>query len=104
MVLAEFPDAQRNKRGDYGKSLSRVLTADELRQLFDSQRTPAIPSRASNFQDALLGSGDRKSGLFWSQKPPLSGENLQKMVGKCTFERDEFRAPKASSRLNATSG
>lgn len=96
MVLAEFPDAQRNKRGDYGKSLSRVLLADELRQLFDSQRTLGNSFASIEFQDALLGSGDRKSGLFWSQKPPLSGENLLKMVGKCTFERDEFRAPKAS--------
>jgi len=40
--------------------------------------------------------GDRKSGLFWEQKPPLTGESLLKMLGRCTFEKTEYRAPKAS--------
>jgi CRISPR-associated endonuclease Csn1 len=29
MVLAEFPEAQRNKQGDYSKALSRILLGDE---------------------------------------------------------------------------
>jgi CRISPR-associated endonuclease Csn1 len=45
---------------------------------------------------AILGNGDRKSGLFWEQKPPLAGSDLLKMLGKCTFEKGEYRAPKAS--------
>lgn len=47
-------------------------------------------------RQAILGSGDQKSGLLWEQRPPLSGENLLKMVGHCTFEKEEYRAPKAS--------
>lgn len=96
MVLAEFPDAQRNKQGDYGKSLSRVLLADELALLFQRQRALGNPFASEALQAQILGNGDRKSGLFWSQKPPLSGENLLKMLGHCTFERKEYRAPKAS--------
>jgi CRISPR-associated endonuclease Csn1 len=96
MVLAEFPDAQRNKQGDYGKALSRVLLADELALLFRRQRELGNPHADADLEARILGNGDRKSGLFWEQKPPLAGADLLKMLGKCTFERDEYRAPKAS--------
>ena len=96
MVLAEFPDAQRNKAGDYGKALSRVLLADELRLLFEKQRQLGNPHADEALQAAVLGDGDRKSGLFWKQKPALSGQDLLKMLGHCTFEKAEYRAPKAS--------
>jgi CRISPR-associated endonuclease Csn1 len=96
MVLAEFPDAQRNKQGDYGKALSRALLADELALLFQRQRELGNPHAGEALQIAILGNGNRKSGLFWSQKPALSGENLLKMLGHCTFEKDEYRAPKTS--------
>lgn len=96
MVLAEFPDAQRNKQGDYGKALSRVLLANEIGVLFERQRALGNPHTDKAFQTAILGNGDRKSGLFWLQKPALSGENLLKMLGHCIFERAEYRAPKAS--------
>ncbi len=96
MVLAEFPDAQRNKAGDYGKSLSRVLLSNELTQLFERQRALGNRYANSGLQSAVLGNGDRKSGLFWSQKPALSGADLLKMLGHCTLEKSEYRAPKAS--------
>ena len=96
MVLAEFPEAQRNKAGDYGKALSRVLLAEELALLFQRQREHGNPHAGADLEERILGDGDRKSGLFWEQKPPLAGADLLKMLGKCTFERDEYRAPKAS--------
>ena len=96
MVLAEFPDAQRNKRGDYSKALSRLLLADEMQRLFEQQRKFGNPHASEKLEAALLGNGDKKSGLFWAQKPALSGEALLKMLGKCTFEKSECRAPKAS--------
>lgn len=96
MVLAEFPDAQRNKQGDYGKALSRVLLNDELALLFRRQRELGNPHADTTLEIAIIGNGDRKSGLFWDQKPPLAGADLLKMLGKCTFEKSEFRAPKAS--------
>ena len=96
MVLAEFPDAQRNKQGDYDKALSRVLLAEEISMLFERQRALGNPHTGAAFQSALVGNGDRKSGLFWLQKPALSGDNLLKMLGRCTFEKAEYRAPKAS--------
>ncbi|WP_324779123.1 type II CRISPR RNA-guided endonuclease Cas9 [Thiobacillus sedimenti] len=97
MLLKEFPDGpQRNKQGDYGKALSRVLLADEVHLLFECQHTFGNPHTSDDLRTAILGNGDRKSGLFWLQKPALSGDNLLRMLGRCTFEKAEFRAPKAS--------
>jgi CRISPR-associated endonuclease Csn1 len=96
MVLAEFPDAQRNKHGDYGKALSRVMLGRELALLFSQQRALGNPYANDELETKILGTGDRKSGLFWAQKPALAGSDLLKMLGKCTFEKTEYRAPKAS--------
>lgn len=96
MVLAEFPGAQRNKQGEYKKALSRVLLADELKQLFDQQRKLNNAYASTGLETEILGNGDRKTGLFWEQKPALAGNDLLKMLGKCTFEKTEYRAPKAS--------
>lgn len=96
MVLSEFPEAQRNKQGDYGKALSRVLLGEELALLFKRQWELGNLHAGKALETAILGNGDRKGGLFWAQKPPLAGSDLLKMLGKCTFEKDEYRAPKAS--------
>ncbi len=99
MVLAEFPQAQRNKQGEYSKALERALLNDEFVELFKQQRAFNNPHTSSELETKLL---DPKIGLFWAQKPSLSGEALLKMLGKCTFEngrngeKPEFRAPKAS--------
>ena len=96
MVLNEFPEAQRNKRGDYGKALSRVLLGEELIGLFLRQRELGNPHASEGLEKAILGNGDHRSGLFWSQKPALAGKDLLKMLGYCTFEKAEYRAPKAT--------
>ncbi len=108
MVLSEFPGAQRNKQGEYTKALSRELLAKELARLFEKQRELGNPHASNTLETALLGNGDKKSGLFWQQKPALAGAALLKMLGRCTFERKslgrpggpdgegEYRAPKAS--------
>ena len=96
MVLKEFPDAQRNKHGDYSKALSRILLADELKLLFSRQRELGNQHASERLEEAILGNGDKKSGLFWKQEPALPGEALLKRLGKCTFEKSEYRAPKSS--------
>jgi CRISPR-associated endonuclease Csn1 len=93
MILTEFPDNARNKQGDYGRALSRILLGEEFTKLFIAQRIYGNEFAGEALQQKLLGSGDRKTGLFWEQKPLQS---VLHMLGKCTFERQEFRAPKAS--------
>ncbi len=96
MVLVEYPGAQRNKQGEYTKALSRELLAKELAMLFTKQRELGNPHASSALEAAILGNGDKKSGVFWQQKPALAGADLLKMLGTCTFEKGEYRAPKAS--------
>lgn len=103
MVLAEFPEAQRNKAGDYNKALSRDLLSDELALLFKKQRAWGNTHASVKLEAEILGNGDKKSGLFWAQNPALTGEQLLERLGRCTLEKSdgpggkgEYRAPKAS--------
>ena len=88
--------AARNKQGDYSKALSRILLGDELKALFEHQRKLGNPFATEKLESAILGNGDKKSGLFWEQNPALAGSDLLKMLGHCTLEKSEYRAPKAS--------
>ena len=104
MMLAKFPTVQRNKQGQYDKALSRVLLGQELALLFATQRRLGHTHASEQFEALILGNGDRKSGLFWQQKPAMAGTQLLEMLGRCTFEKaptgpdgkGEYRAPKAS--------
>lgn len=93
MMLAEFPDKQRNKRGGYSQSLGREMLADELATLFAAQRELGNPFTQKQLELAIL---DTKTGLVWQQKPALSGQRMLAMIGPCTFEKQEYRAPKHS--------
>ncbi|MDR1350439.1 MAG: hypothetical protein LBJ59_06635 [Zoogloeaceae bacterium] len=103
MVLAEFPQAQRNKRGEYNTALPRILLGQELKDLFIAQRGLGNTYADTVLEVAILGDGDRKNGLFWLQKRAISGEELLERVGPCIFEKSEKRAPKARPP-NAMSG
>lgn len=91
MMLTEFPENQRNKRGDYSQSLGRELLAEELHTLFQQQRELGNPYTYDTFEQRIL---HPETGLLWQQKPALSGEAMLKLIGKCTFEKTEYRAAK----------
>ena len=82
-----FAQNKRNKAGLYTNSFSRILLRDELQLLFDRQRALGNPQAT----EALFTQVDE---LFWHQKPALSGEAMLKLLGHCTFEKEEFRAAK----------
>ena len=88
---ADYREAKRNKGGDYSHTFARSDLEHEVHLLFAAQRgfgnTQATEDTEKQVVDLLL-----------ARKPTLSGANLLKMVGRCTFEADEFRAPKASYR------
>lgn len=84
-----FAAAKRNKGGSYTHTFARVDLEHELRLLFETQRTLDNSHAGAAFEQAVL-------ALLFARRPTLSGVNLLKMVGSCTFEPGEFRAPKAS--------
>ena len=86
-----FADAKRNKGGSYLHTFARADLAAELKLLFECQRTLGSPFARTDIEQAV-------NELLLARRPTLSGDNLLKMVGKCTFEKSEYRAPKASYR------
>ncbi len=96
MIVCENSDNLRNKRGSYANSISRIDLDSELRIIFKSQKEFGSEFINDNLVQAICGSGDRKTGFLWMQKPALSGEKLLEMVGRCRFESSEKRAPKNS--------
>lgn len=87
----DFMEYKRNKGGRYTHTFDRADLLAELNTLFDSQRSFGNKFTSADFQD-------RVQKLLMARRPALSGNDLLKMVGKCTFEKNENRAPKASYR------
>lgn len=86
-----FTDAKRNKGGAYTHTFARADLEAELALLFERQNAFGCRIASADFYAAV-------HGLLLARQPTLSGANLLKMIGKCTFEKSEFRAPKASYR------
>ena len=84
-----FHEAKRNKGGNYTHTFARADIKAELSSLFAAQRVAGNPHTSHELEESV-------HSLLMARRPALSGENLLKLVGKCTFENREYRAPKAS--------
>jgi CRISPR-associated endonuclease Csn1 len=86
---AAFAEAKRNKGGDYSHTFGRRELEEELKLLFNQQRSFGNPNASTEIETAV-------NDLLLARRPALAGDALLKMVGKCPFETTEYRAPKAS--------
>ena len=96
----KFAPHKRNKRDDYTNSFARDDFLRELEAIIKTQRNYAlknVPEQAIN--ELIYGINDKQvinvSAIMY-QRPFMTKELIEKMVGKCTFEDGEKRAPKAS--------
>lgn len=96
----KFAPHKRNKRDDYTNSFARDDFLCELEAIIKTQRNYAlknVPEPAIN--ELIYGIDDGQvtnvSAIMY-QRPFMTKELIEKMVGKCTFEDGEKRAPKAS--------
>ncbi len=96
----KFALHKRNKRDDYTNSFARDDFLCELEAIIKTQRNYAlknVPEPAIN--ELIYGIDDGQvtnvSAIMY-QRPFMTKELIEKMVGNCTFEDDEKRAPKAS--------
>ncbi|MCW1966618.1 MAG: type II CRISPR RNA-guided endonuclease Cas9 [Anaerolineae bacterium] len=87
----EFQSAKRNKGGGYKHTFNRLDLADELRLLFAQQRNLGNPYATAPIEIEV-------HDLLMRQAPAMTYAQMAKLVGKCTFEPDEYRAPRASYR------
>lgn len=80
--------ALRNKFGEYNMCVSRDMIREEVHMLFEKQREFANEFAADEIEDDYL-------AIFNSQRPYSKFEDLEKLVGFCTFEKKKYkRAPK----------
>ena len=85
----KFEYNKRNKAGEYNSTVLRSMLIDEVHTLFEMQRKFKSEFANEEFEKEYV-------EVMTYQKPYITPELLEKMLGKCTFEKGEPRAPKNS--------
>lgn len=93
----------RNRPDDYKHTILRSMLVEEVHAIFAAQRALGNEKAAEELENAYVEimtsqrSFDMGPGLQPDGKPsPYAMEGFGDRVGKCTFEKDEYRAPKAT--------
>ena len=95
---AAFQAQKRNKGGEYLTTISRDQVADEVRALFAAQRSFGSAFASAELEEAYL-------SILLSQRSfdegpggdsPYGGNQIERMIGKCTFFPEEPRAARAA--------
>ena len=94
----KFSHQKRNKAEEYAHTISRDKVFDEIVRLFNAQRKYTNPFTDASFEkkytEIVLGQRSFDEGPGFPS--PYAGNLIEKMVGKCTFEKDLPRASKAT--------
>lgn len=94
----KFSAHKRNKQDEYLMTMGREMIVDEINAIFDAQLRLGSTIADNGLKDEFL-------EIFKAQRPfdvgpgepsPYAGNQIEKMLGVCTFEPDEKRAPKAT--------
>lgn len=93
-----FADVKRNKADDYSNTFARSEYEAEIKAIFDAQQTFGNEYANDGLRDSYL-------KIYLSQRAfdegpggesPYRGNQIEKMLGRCTFESDEVRFVKAA--------
>ncbi len=94
---ATFKDHRRNKGGEYLTTVTRAMIEDEVNHIFEAQRKFGNAHASEEFQteykEILLSQRSFDEGP--GGKSPYGGNQIENMIGKCTFFPEEPRAAKA---------
>ena len=82
-----YKDNKRNKGGNYSNCVLREDLKEEVKILFEAQRMFDSQFASEEFENEYL-------QVFEYQKPFMTKLLMKKMIGKCTFEKDEPRIAK----------
>lgn len=88
-VDEKFQDKKRNSDNDYSHTVPRSLLMDELQLILTKQQELGNMLVTNQFIEECL-------KIFSAQRPFASKEMIEKMIGNCTFEPEEKRAPKST--------
>ena len=96
----KFAPHKRNKRDNYTNSFARNDFLRELEAIVRTQRNYALKDVSEQaINELVYGINDGRVtnvNAIMYQRPFMTKELIEKMVGDCTFEKGEKRAPKAS--------
>jgi CRISPR-associated endonuclease Csn1 len=94
----KFQQYKRNKGGIYSFTVSRAMLLDEIKKLFEIQRTMGNPYATEALENEYIQifTAQRNFDEGPGSNSPYSGNQIEKMIGECTFEAPQKRAPKAS--------
>lgn len=94
----KFKTCKRNKGGSYALTVSRTMLADEIHTLFAVQRNLGQSYASEKLEAEYIDifSAQRNFDEGPGGNSPYGGNQIEKMIGQCTFEKAEKRAPKAS--------
>ena len=94
----KFSAYKRNKADDYSNTFARSEYEDEIKAIFCAQQELGNPHATDKLMEDYL-------AIYLSQRSfdegpggdsPYAGNQIEKMIGKCTLEPNEKRAAKAS--------
>lgn len=95
---AVFSEHKRNKGGNYLATVTRDMVADEVGAIFAAQASFgalfASAELKERYLEILLSQRSFDEGP--GEGSPYGGNQIEKMVGRCEFERDLPRAAKAT--------
>lgn len=81
-----FAAHKRNKGGNYIATVTRAMTEDEVHRIFAAQRSFGVDFASEKLEAEYL-------DILLSQR---SFDDVEPMVGKCTFEPNQLRAARAA--------
>lgn len=98
-----YANFKRNKGENYLNTVSRDMIEDEIKQIFAAQRNFGMDFASEKIEKAY-------TDIVLSQRPfdlgpgegpanspsPYAGDQIEKMIGNCTFYPEEKRAAKAT--------
>lgn len=104
----KYEEHKRNKDGKdrYLGTAQRDFIIDEIKQILNAQRGFGNEALTETFEQEFIGNGEGEAaGIFTAQRDfdegpgkgsPYGGDQIEKMIGWCTFEKEEHRAAKGT--------
>lgn len=94
---SRYTEYKRNRGGNYLNTVDRSMVEDEARKIIETQRQLGNPVMSPDFEESYLFVllSQRQFDEGPGGKSHYGGNQILNMVGPCTFEKGEKRAPKA---------
>jgi len=94
----EFSEHKRNKSEDYSHTIDRSQMVEEIELIYKSQRNLSNVFASESFEQEYLKiyTSQRAFEEGPGEKSPYAGNQIEKMIGHCTFEKEEARSVKGA--------